>query len=71
MSKEVKDSTDTDEAPRKASKSGTRMIVYRGRADVFEHGEHILRPGQPVEVPSDVAEDLLTYPNEKFEEAKE
>jgi hypothetical protein len=42
-------------------------LVYRGHADVFEHGALRIRPGQPVEVPSDVAEELLTYPHERFE----
>lgn len=66
---ESKTTKDKDEAPR-STKAATK-IVYRGTADSFEHGKHIFRPGEPVEVPSEVAEDLLTYPNEKFEESKE
>ncbi len=70
MTDNDKTTEDADEAPRKSSKGSTK-IVYRGRADSFEHGKYTFRPGQPVSVPSDVAEDLLTYPNEKFEESKE
>ena len=50
---------------------GETKVVYRGLADSFEHGGRTYRPDQPVIVPSDVAEDLLTYPNEQFVEAKE
>ena len=42
-------------------------LIYRGQADVFEHGSLRIRPGQPVTVPSDVAEELLTFPHELFE----
>lgn len=55
--------------------TGHVLVVYRGTADVVVHGEHRFRSGQPVAVPSEVAEDLLTLPNESFEqieaEAKE
>ena len=71
MTTKPKDEAQTEEeAPRKESKATTK-IVYRGRAAAFGHGKHTFRPGEPVEVPSDVAEELLTYPNERFEEAKE
>jgi hypothetical protein len=50
---------------------GEVKLVYLGIADAFEHGGRVFRPDQPVIVPSEVAEDLLTYPNEQFAEVKE
>lgn len=52
-------------------KPSTQRLRYLGRADVFRHKEHSFRNGQPVEVPSDVAEELLTTPFERFEVVKE
>lgn len=46
---------------------GHDAVVYRGIHDSFEHGPFKFRPGKPVVVPSDVAEELLTYPFEPFE----
>lgn len=48
-------------------KRGHKIIVYRGAADVVRHGEYAFRPDQPAQVPSDVAEELLTLPFESFE----
>lgn len=48
---------------------GHVAIVYRGGADAFDHGAYQFRGGQPVIVPSDVAEELLTFPFERFERA--
>jgi hypothetical protein len=45
---------------------GYRRLTYTGRADVVEYGEFRMRPGQPVLVPSKVAEELLTMPFESF-----
>lgn len=62
----------SEEAPKeKPSKVSTTTLRYSGAADVFHHGEHRFRNGEPVAVPSDVAEELLTTPFEKFEEVKE
>ena len=46
---------------------GHVRLVYTGFADVVKFKEHTFRGGQPVIVPSDVAEELLTLPNESFE----
>ena len=46
-------------------------LTYRGSADLLEYGDYRFRPDQPVIVPSDVAEELLTLPFEKFEKEKE
>jgi hypothetical protein len=53
----------------------TVRVVYRGGADVADmkgpdgSGEHEFRfrNGEPVDVPSEVAEELLTWPGEQFE----
>jgi len=66
---EEEEEEDTPE-PEKPGPNETK-IVYHGVADTFEHGGRIYRPDQPVIVPSDVAEDLLTYPNEQFEKVTE
>lgn len=54
---------------------GTTRIVYRGLADVAEHGyggnTYRFRPGEPVDVPSEAVDELLTWPNETFEVVKE
>ncbi len=50
--------------------AGHVRIVYRGYSALFERGEFKFRPDQPVCVPSDVAEDLLTWPNEQFEQVE-
>lgn len=60
----------TDKEPESKPKRvprGQVRITYRGPADVVSHGEFTFRPGQPVDVPSEVAEDLLTLPFEEFE----
>lgn len=47
--------------------SGTRVkMYYEGDADVFRYKSFTFRPGLPVTVPSEVAEELLTYPFERF-----
>ena len=57
----------TEEARRIELPEGQVTVIYRGLADLFSHGEHRFRPGEPVAVPSEVAEDLLTHPFEPFE----
>jgi hypothetical protein len=47
--------------------TGSVALVYRGDADLVEHGEYRFRPGKPVVVPSETAEELLTMPFERFE----
>jgi hypothetical protein len=47
--------------------TGYEAIEYRGVADMVEHGAFRFRRGEPVAVPSDVAEELLTLPFEHFE----
>jgi hypothetical protein len=47
--------------------TGSVALVYRGSADLVEHGEYRFRPGEPVVVPSETAEELLTMPFERFE----
>jgi len=42
-------------------------VIYRGSADSFRYGPYKFRPGQPATLPSVIAEELLTYPFEKFE----
>lgn len=54
-----------DDQPKSSSK--TVRLTYTGQADVIDIGGHIIRPGQPVSVPSEVAEELLTMPFEQFE----
>ena len=46
---------------------GHVALVYLGSADLVEHGEYRFRPGQPVIVPSETAEEILTTPFERFE----
>ena len=46
---------------------GHVALVYLGSADLVEHGEYRFRPGQPVVVPSETAEEILTTPFERFE----
>lgn len=54
-------------------------VIYRGDADVADlkgadgKGEHpyVFRNGEPVQVPSSVAQELLTWPFEQFEVVKE
>lgn len=45
---------------------GHVAVVYSGIADLIEHGDLKFRPGQPVYVPSDQVDELLTWPNEPF-----
>lgn len=58
-----------DEETQPEIPEGHAAIRYVGPADVFEHGAYQFRGGQPVIVPSEVAEELLTYPFERFERA--
>ena len=55
---------------RKAREGGNLLIRYEGAADRFEAGPDgiVFRPGEAVEVPTEVAEDLLTMPGETFVE---
>jgi hypothetical protein len=46
---------------------GEVAVVYRGLANVVTHGEYRFRNGEPVTVPSEVAEELLSFPFEPFE----
>lgn len=49
------------EAPAKQLDLGpTTLVTYHGPADVAEAGGYRFRPGQPVAVPSDEVEGLLT-----------
>lgn len=67
----------TKEEPKRAllPPGTTVTVVYKGTADVADlkgpdgMGEHDyrFRPGEPVDVPSEVAEELLTWPGEQFE----
>lgn len=50
---------------------GHVAVVYHGLADLIEYGTYKFRPGQPVHVPSDAVEELLTWPNERFEQVPE
>lgn len=72
----VDESTTTDAPKAPLLTPGTTVtVIYRGSADVADlkgpdgMGEHDyrFRPGQPVDVPSEVAEELLTWPGEAFE----
>lgn len=46
---------------------GSYRATYRGGADSADYGGFTFRPGEPVIVPSEVAEQLLTWPNETFD----
>lgn len=59
--------TQKDAKPDKAIRTSHIVIVYRGDADSFSYGPYKFRPGQPAIMPSVIAEELLTYPFEKFE----
>jgi len=58
--------TQKDAKPDKAIRSHV-TVVYVGNADSFSYGPYKFRPGQPAIMPSVIAEELLTYPFEKFE----
>jgi hypothetical protein len=60
---EVVEETPTENA----EKPSHRVVIYRGTADSFRYGVYRFRPGEPANLPSDIAEELLTYPFEKFE----
>lgn len=49
---------------------GERVLVYRGLTDLVELGGYQFRPGIPVAVTEEIAEELLTHPRENFEEAQ-
>lgn len=55
---------ETAEAPEPPE--GYVAVVYVGLADLIELGDLKFRPGQPVYVPSDQVDELLTWPNEPF-----
>jgi hypothetical protein len=58
----------TEPEPAAPMFEGDQQVVYLGPADLFEYGEFKFRPGEPaVTVPSEVAEDLLTYPGARFD----
>lgn len=62
---------DVDQAPPQA-KRGQRIIRYLGATDLVEYEGGIqFRPGAAVAVPSELAEELLTSPRERFEEVTE
>ena len=42
-------------------------VVYMGIADVFRYDPYAFRPGVPATVPKSLAEELLTFPFERFE----
>lgn len=48
-----------------------RTLVYRGNADTFSFGALRIRPGEPFVTTAAIAEDLLTYPHERFEEVSQ
>jgi hypothetical protein len=60
------DIVNKDAKPQKAVRAHV-TIVYVGDADTFSYGPYKFRPGQPAIMPSVIAEELLTYPFEKFE----
>lgn len=60
------DIVNKDAKPQKAVRSHI-TVVYVGDADTFSYGPYKFRPGQPAKMPSVIAEELLTYPFEKFE----
>ena len=63
----IEDTTVEQEAPTDIP-PGHVVLTYQGTADRVEHGALSFRVGQPVIVPSDVAEKLLTMlPDEKFD----
>lgn len=46
---------------------GFAAVRYLGAADAFEYGAYTFRGDKPVAVPSEIAEELLTFPFERFE----
>lgn len=63
---EPTDETEVTEETQASIPDGHVRVTYIGLANVIEHGEFKLRAGVPVDVPSDVAEELLTMPFESF-----
>lgn len=60
----VEATTDEVRRPRK----GEAEVTYLGPSDLLESGDYRFRPGQPVIVPSEVAEELLTLPYHTFKQ---
>lgn len=60
-----------EETEQATPKRGERTLVYRGNADVFRYGALRIRPGEPFVVTASQAEDLLTWPRERFEEVSQ
>jgi hypothetical protein len=67
---DVPDSEDavqsTSAAPEVEVTTAMVKLVYTGNADVVRYAPYEFRPGKPVEVPSVIAEELLTFPFERF-----
>lgn len=65
--------TPAEPAPETPVSAGeaTVTLVYRGLADLVTHGAFEFRPGLPVVVPSELADEFLTYPHQAFEVWKE
>ena len=66
----IDDKINIDTQPNSAEQASHTTIVYKGDSDLVSHGSYRFRPGQPVRLPSIVAEELLRNPFERFE-AKE
>lgn len=53
--------------PKKLELPSRITVIYRGEAHAFNYGAYTFRPGTPATLPREIAEELLTYPYEKFE----
>lgn len=53
-------------AKKSKAEDGLVEVTYLGGADRVDIAQFVFRPGVPVEVPSDIAEELLTFPFEEF-----
>ena len=63
-----------DSAPvEEVAEQTRRTLIYHGTADVFRIRDRSIRPGKPFVISDDnaLADELLTYPFERFEEVKE
>lgn len=62
----------TEESPTVKVGSGSVTLRYLGPTDYFRYGDHQFRRGVTVSgLSKSVAEELLTYPDARFEEVKE